>query len=543
MTFAKRLKMKKTSQLKSLIQGPGLEFLMEAHNGLSAKIVEDAGFKGIWASGLSLSASLGVRDNNEISWTQVVDFAEFINDAVSIPVLLDGDTGHGNFNNMRRFVKKLGNRGIAGVCIEDKLFPKTNSFIRGETQPLADIEEFCGKIKAGLDSKTDDDFQIIARVEALIAGWGIKEALMRAEAYRKAGADGILIHSKKSNPEEIFTFVEEWADRCPVLIVPTKYYSTPTEEFRKRKISMVIWANHLMRSCITSMQGTAKEIFSSQSVIKIEEKVAPLSEVFRLQNDEELKEAEKVYLKEKTPEKTSAIILAATRGVEFKELTEDKPKALLNIQGMPLIQHTLNILEETDIKDISIVRGYKKERFPYTHITYFDNDLFASTGELYSLYLAREKLANFTILSFGDLLFRKFVFNFLLEEKGDILLVVDSAPLKREPHYKGYFVEASNPLAETYIRKDIFLKKITSGVIKPSYQGEWIGLLKSTPRGSQKIKSALEQLANSPNFSTMGIPDLLNHLVETGNPVNVIYVSGHWIDINKLSDLEKSSIF
>ena len=165
---------------------------MEAHNGLSAKIVEEAGFEGIWASGLSMSAALGVRDSNEASWTQVLEMLEFMADATSVPILVDGDTGYGNFNNVRRLVKKLCQRGIAGVCIEDKLFPKTNSFI-GENQPLADVDEFCGRIKAGKDSQSDDDFQIVARIEALIAGWGMDEALRRAEAYpagrRRRGAD------------------------------------------------------------------------------------------------------------------------------------------------------------------------------------------------------------------------------------------------------------------------------------------------------------------------------------------------------------------
>ena len=128
------MKNKKTKKLKKLLTSPKLEFLMEAHNGLSAKIVEEAGFKGIWASGLSMSASLGVRDNNEASWTQVLEIVEFMSDATTIPILIDGDTGYGNFNNMRRLVKKLEQRNIAGVCIEDKLFPKTNSFIAGERQ-------------------------------------------------------------------------------------------------------------------------------------------------------------------------------------------------------------------------------------------------------------------------------------------------------------------------------------------------------------------------------------------------------------------------
>ena len=129
-------------------------------------------------------------------------------DATSMPMLLDGDTGYGNFNNVRRLVRKLGQRGVAAVCIEDKLFPKTNSFL-GSGQPLAEIDEFCGKIKAGKDSQSDDDFSIVARVEALISGLGMKEALRRAEAYYEAGADAILMHSKKNHATEILEFLKD----------------------------------------------------------------------------------------------------------------------------------------------------------------------------------------------------------------------------------------------------------------------------------------------------------------------------------------------
>ena len=147
-----------------------------------------------------MSAQYGVRDSNEASWTQVLEMLEFMVDACSVPILLDGDTGYGNFNNVRRLVRKLEQRGVAAVCIEDKLYPKTNSFIDGNKQELAEIDEFCSRIKAGKDAQRDDDFSIITRVEAFIAGWGLGEALKRAEAYHAAGADGILIHSALSQP-------------------------------------------------------------------------------------------------------------------------------------------------------------------------------------------------------------------------------------------------------------------------------------------------------------------------------------------------------
>ena len=288
--------MKKSTQFKHLLSSGQLEFLLEAHNGLSAKVVEEAGFKGIWASGLCMSAALGVRDNNEAGWTQILEVLEFISDATTIPILVDADTGYGNFNNVRRLVQKLEQRNVAAMCIEDKLFPKTNSILRGETQPLADIDEFCGKIKAAKDTQQDPDFCVVARTEAFITGLGLSEALRRAEAYHQAGADAILVHSKISTPRQILAFMSEWQDTCPVVIVPTTYYATPTDVFMEAGISLVIWANHLLRSSIATMQRTAATLYQEQNLLSIENEGVPVKEIFRLQNDDELRAAELRYL-------------------------------------------------------------------------------------------------------------------------------------------------------------------------------------------------------------------------------------------------------
>ncbi|XP_049860279.1 phosphoenolpyruvate phosphomutase-like [Schistocerca gregaria] len=290
---------RKSTQLKNLLQSSELSFLMEAHSGLSARIVEETGFSGIWGSGLSISAQLGVRDSNEASWTQILDVVEFMADATSIPILLDADTGYGNFNNARRLVRKLEERGVAGCCIEDKCFPKTNSLLDGRQQPLADVEEFALKIKACKDHQKDPDFCVVARVEAFIAGWGLEEALQRAEAYKEAGADAILIHSKKTDPSDIEAFMEKWQNKGPVVIVPTKYYTTPTKKFEEMGISTVIWANHNLRASVQAMQNTSKQIFEEKSLAGVEKKIVPVKEVFRLQQDSELKAAEDRYLPKK----------------------------------------------------------------------------------------------------------------------------------------------------------------------------------------------------------------------------------------------------
>lgn len=285
----------KALMLKELLQSPQTEFIMEAHNALSAKIAEEAGFKAIWASGLSISASLGLADRNEASWTQVLDVAEFMADRTSVPILLDGDTGFGNFNNVRRLVQKLEQRAVAGVCLEDKLFPKVNSFI-GAGQDLASVSEFCGKLRAAKDSQNNLDFSVVARVEALISGLPMEEALHRASAYSDAGADAILIHSKKANGEEILQFCRHWKQQTPIIIVPTTYYKTPTEAFREVGVSAMIWANHSLRASISAIRQVTREIRSQETVATVESEIASLNDVFQLTNEFEVQEAEKKYL-------------------------------------------------------------------------------------------------------------------------------------------------------------------------------------------------------------------------------------------------------
>lgn len=275
---------------------PGL--IMEAHNGLSAKIVQNAGFKGIWGSGLSISAALGVRDANEASWTQVLEVINFMNDATDLPILLDGDTGYGNFNNARRLVQKLDQLGVAGVCLEDKIFPKTNSLLDAK-QELADIREFCGKIRACCDSKLSKEFVVVARIEAFIAGAGLEEALKRANEYEKAGADAILVHSKKTSPIEIKEFMTEWNkkdNRVPIIIVPTTYF-TNYEEFSNLGVALIIWANHNMRASVFAMERVCKQIYEEVSIKNLKD-ISTVKHVFELQNEDELQEAEKKYLSE-----------------------------------------------------------------------------------------------------------------------------------------------------------------------------------------------------------------------------------------------------
>ncbi len=534
---------RRTTRLGNLLRSAGLEFLLEAHNGLSARIVEEAGFKGIWASGLAISAQLGVRDNNEASWTQVVDVAEFMADVTSIPILLDGDTGYGNFNNMRRLVRKLEQRGVAGVCIEDKLFPKTNSFIAGDRQALADVNEFCGKIAAGKDVQADDDFCIVARVEALIAGWDMAEALRRAEAYRQSGADAILIHSKLSRPDQILEFAQEWANRLPLVIVPTKFYSTPTEVFRRAGISVVIWANPLIRAATSAMQAVAEQIRHDESIAEIEDRIASVDEIFRLQGAEELEAAEERYFGARNAD-TRAIVLAATRGDGFASLTDDRPKVMLPIAGKPLLRHLVDKLKKRGIDDITVVAGYKAEAIDVGGIRIVLNEAHGTTGELASLYCARVQFNDDFLLIYGDVLFRSYILRDLLEGEGPVTVVVDSSRASSGSG-SGDFAYCTEADDRSTWGQEVRLRGIrtTCEWAQQQAHGRWTGLVRFRGPGREWLVSALEAMRERPDFPTLGVPDLINHLVADGKPVQVWYVHGHWMDVNSVLDLERAGNF
>ena len=533
----------RSAKLRQMLQSAELEFLMEAHNGLSARIVREAGFKGIWASGLTISAQFGVRDNNEASWTQVVDMLEFMADASDLPILLDGDTGYGNFNNMRRLVRKLEQRGIAGVCIEDKQFPKTNSFLNGERQPLADIEEFVGKIAAGKDTQHDANFSIVARVEALIAGWGMDEALRRAEAYRLAGADAILIHSKLSKPDEIVAFAKEWARRAPLVIVPTRYYSTPTDVFRRAGISTVIWANHLLRAAASAMQGVAKEIFEGQTLVNVEDRIVSVNEIFRLQDAEEYSAAERIYLSNAGAAR-AAVVLAASRGSGLESMTVDRPKVMLPIAGKPLLRWLVDGFKKENINDITVVGGYRADAIDSAGIKLVVNERYAETGELASLACAVESLDSDTVIAYGDLLFRSYVLRDLVESQADFAVIVDSLMTGDSNLTVRDFAYCSRSDDRGLFGTPVLLERVSSAADEKRLpDGRWVGLLGVSRAGSSKLKAMIAALRVDPRFGEMDLPALLNALVAAGSAIEVVYVHGHWRGVNDLDDLRQAVDF
>ncbi|MED3648642.1 isocitrate lyase/phosphoenolpyruvate mutase family protein [Halalkalibacterium halodurans] len=286
--------MTKLKQMRNLIKEKELILTAGAHDAISAQLAEEAGFDAIWASGLGISATHGVPDASILTMTEFLNSTSIINNSVSLPVIADCDSGFGNVHNVVHMIKTYEAAGIAGVCIEDKVFPKRNSFVNSK-QTLEEIGEFSIKIKAAKEAQQNEEFIVIARTEALISGLGVNEALERAYSYEDAGADMILIHSKKSTSEEIKEFASKWKGEAPLVIVPTKYPNITFDEIISMRIKMSIYANQSLRASIQSMSDIYNQIINDQSTRKIEHKISSIKKVFQLQGMDNLEKNDKKY--------------------------------------------------------------------------------------------------------------------------------------------------------------------------------------------------------------------------------------------------------
>jgi phosphoenolpyruvate phosphomutase len=276
----------------------GLAHIMAAHSPLSAILAEEAGFDGIWASGFELSALYGLPDMSLVSMTQHLDMLGAIAGRTSLPIVADIDTGYGNAINVIHAVRAYERGGAAAVVIEDKHFPKVTSLVEGGRQDLVRTEEFQGKIEAAVDTRVDDDFLVIARTEALIAGRGEEEALARAQAYVEAGADMILVHSKKADPSEIESFARSWTGSAPLVIVPNAYPQLDATRIQALcTIRMVIYGNYAIRAATKAMQDAFRRIVADGGVQNLNGDIAPVEELFRLQGMAGTMDAERRFLR------------------------------------------------------------------------------------------------------------------------------------------------------------------------------------------------------------------------------------------------------
>jgi phosphoenolpyruvate phosphomutase len=284
--------------LRDKMAARNLLHVMAAHSPLSARLAEEAGFDGLWASGFELSALYGLADVSLISMTQHLDMVRAMAEQSALPIIADIDTGFGNAVNVIYAIAQYERAGAAAVVIEDKSFPKVTSLIADGRQELLRTEEFQGKIAAACAARKDNDFLIIGRTEALIAGLGEAEALKRARAYEAAGADMILVHSKQKTPDEVESFVRAWTGKVPIVIVPTAYPEMNEQRILALgKIRIVIYGNHAIRASVTAMKDVFARILKDRGIHNVNKDIVSVEEIFRLQNMEKIKADESKFLK------------------------------------------------------------------------------------------------------------------------------------------------------------------------------------------------------------------------------------------------------
>lgn len=536
----------KSQILRSLLNSDNLEFLMEAHSGVSAVIAEEAGFKGIWASGLSMSAMTGCRDRNELDLSEICKIVEWMADHTKIPILVDGDTGGVDSNASRIMVNKLTKAGAAGVCIEDKMYPKHNSFLDNNESDLADPYRHAQKIKEM--KRENPEFVVIARLESFISGQGVHEALRRALIYKNAGADAILVHSKRKDCSEIEKFMESWStlkeeERVPIVIVPTKYYQTPTDHFRELGISTVIWANHQMRASIKYMKDICCRIHHDESLVGVENEIASVQDIFELQRDQELAALEKAQ-EERIPG-GSSIILSATAN-HFKDI--NVPKCLVKIKGNTTVLDILETgLKSLGVSESTVVLGEAMSihdlslRHPLPTRIVYNQDWF-STSEVVSLHKAlveRSKISNFPLyVSYGDIILKgsslsKFSQNV---KTSDIVIGVDPS---YDPSNYNEFVQGSPSYSKLSVFDSFQVYSVSDSIPDNDCVGSFIGLFKVvTAKGLKCLERAVECVVSE--SSTARMYKVLDILCKTCKVSGVYITSSEWVDINTVNDHRKA---
>jgi phosphoenolpyruvate phosphomutase len=281
-------------RLRRILSAKPCMRVMEAHNGLSGLIVEnmvyeEAGevheFDAMWLSSLTDSVAKGKPDIEAVDVTSRLQTLNEILEVTTKPIIFDGDTG-GKIEHFCFTVRSLERLGVSAIVIEDKVGLKRNSLFHDQVSQEQDsIEAFCNKIRAGKNSQVTNEFMIVARIESLILGKTINDAVERAKAYIQAGVDGIMIHSKSKNPSEIFEFAELYSSfdaKVPLVAVPTTYNSTTWKELMQAGINIVIYANHLLRSAYPAMEMTAQSVLKYGRSKEADDTILPVQSLLQL---------------------------------------------------------------------------------------------------------------------------------------------------------------------------------------------------------------------------------------------------------------------
>jgi phosphoenolpyruvate phosphomutase len=550
------MKESKAAVFRKRLAAAGPVLLAGAHNGLSAVLVERAGFDAIWASGFEISASFAVPDANILTMGENLAAAKAIDAASRLPVVADCDNGFGNAVNVIRTVREYEAAGIAAISIEDNVFPKRCSFYAGVRRELESIEEFTGKIRAAKDAQRTPEFAVIARTEALIAGWGMEEALKRARAYSDAGADLCLIHSKAKEPSEVIEFARRWDRKTPLVCVPTTYAKASADELYAAGFKVVIFANHGLRGAIRGMREALAAIKEGRRAAAAEPHIVALEEVYSLVGVDEMGRQEKQFLPA-GGERAAAVILAAGDSASLGEGFEGVPKAMLDIKGKTILERQVAMLNSLGIKDIAVVRGHLAEKIDLPNIRYYDNPEYATTGELASLLRARAELRGRTVILYGDIIFERPALEKLLLAAADIAILVDRtfqeargqlegrAGIDRvayaEPPPEGPRAIASEELP--------FVRRIGQNLPSDETHAEFVGLMMVTEAGARRLLEAADRAAHrfagrpfyeARRFECAALTDLLQMLCDEDVPVRAVETFKGWMEIDSFEDYRRA---
>jgi phosphoenolpyruvate phosphomutase len=553
--------MHNASKLRQALKRPGALKVVGAHDALSARLIEQAGFDGVWASGFAISASLKcIPDASFITSSEQLEIERNIAEAVNIPVIADCDTGYGNALNVMRTVTERERAGIAAICIEDNVYPKRCSFYAGVRRELIPIDEHCGKIKAAKAAQTVPDFMVIARTEALIAGWGQEEALKRAEAYAEAGADAVLIHSKSKTFDELRNVYKLWSGRVPLVVVPTIFDQTTAEEMQRAGAKIIIYANQPVRAAIRAMKETLALIRTDTRPGAANDRIVTLPEVYEIVGVPQMEQDEKAFLPVGS-EKITAIIPAAGFEKQLLPLIEDKPKCLLDIKGKTILERAVGALNEANIKDIAVVRGYKKEAVALPNIRYYDNDRYEETGELFSIFCAESEMRGRTIVLYGDIIFDTPILEKMLKSPGDVALVVDLAwqgELQRgasSAHLNPDLVTFAQPPGTSSQSRFVIgddehrVVKIGQHLPLDQVHGEFIGMAMFSEKGTQALKdcyrSSQERYKSSgfheaSSVNKASFTDVIQELIDRGHRVDAVPIFKGWMDVDSFEEYQKA---
>ncbi|MBI4574740.1 MAG: isocitrate lyase/phosphoenolpyruvate mutase family protein [Planctomycetes bacterium] len=549
--------MGKAAALRALLAGPGAAVAAGAHDGLGARLAEEAGFDAVWASGFELSASRGVPDANVLTMTESLEAARAMDGATRLPIIADCDNGFGNAINVLRTVADYERSGIAAICIEDNAFPKRCSFYSGVRRELVPVEEHVGKIRAAREARRDPDTVLIARTEALIAGLGQAEALGRARAYADAGADAVLVHSRARDFRELAGFLAAWDRPCPVVAVPTTYAATPVAEMARAGVRLVIYANQGLRASVRAVGEAFRALRRGGRADAADDRICTLEEVYRLIGVADLKAHEGRYLPPGQPP-TRAVILAAGFDRGLMPLVADRPKALLEVRGRSILERQLEALRACGVTEVAVVRGWRKEAVEPPGVRCFDNDAYAETGEAVSLFAAEAWLEGRVLVLYGDLLFDRSILERLLRSPGDLCLVVDRSWLEHRgagPRGEGPpdLVRTGRrpPVGPRFVPAEEGDRVVAIGrAIPPAVaDGEFAGMALFSARGTARLRALWASLRaagdeapvhEAPSLRLAALTDLVQALMAEGLEARCVETWKGWTEVDSFEDYRRA---